>query len=100
MIIPNHNANRISILAGDRNISIQPGSSCGYVSLTGLALLDGLGQPTWTVAPNVHFYSGNLLFNDGRARETSSAELQAALRLYGPDDIGNGGSSSHVIPPR
>ncbi len=85
-----------SILGGDRNVvPTYRNTSCGTA---GLSLTQFLGGPpsyyvSWTNI--IHGPSGNLLFNDGSAQESSRQDLQQALRAPDTD-----WSQIHIVVPR
>jgi len=83
-----------SILSGDRNI--QPttsGDSCAYSGLSAvLSLQRRLPIAEWN--NDVHGSTGNLLFNDGSAQESSITDLRNALATPVTGD------SIHILLPR
>jgi hypothetical protein len=84
-----------SILSGDRNI--QPtlsGQSCNYSGLSAVLNLERRPVPIAEWNNEVHGSTGNLLFNDGSAQESSVADLRNALLPEG------GTSSLHILLPR
>jgi hypothetical protein len=81
------------VLAGDRDLrvdSVRVNCSAGFNEIS--AVLRNSTQAAWTNA--VHPRSGNLLFNDGSAEQTTSEGLRGAFR--------NESSSSrgHLLMPR
>jgi len=78
-----------SILAGDPNVLLNPQSTgCSYVALSGpVRALDPRSNPPAAWLGNVHGFEGNLLFNDGSAQETTSAQLREILLRPWPDDV-------------
>jgi hypothetical protein len=83
-----------AILSGDRNLRYSPPSDCS-LGMTNLCLLQGSStEPSWT--NNIHGLTGNVLFNDGRVLQASSAALQAALRIL---NIASESNVFHFLTP-
>ena len=80
-----------SLLAGDRNLGNIPSTSCLLVAVA-RSLSD---SPTMIWTNGIHAAQGNLLFSDGRARQTTSAGLRQAARENEP----NSNNWVHVILP-
>ena len=87
-----------SIISGDRNIEPRNTATCSYAAFPCQAVNQGpSGASKW--GDNIHGGKGNLVFTDGSAEETSTAQLRAAVATT--DDVpGDIGGTIHVLPPK